>query len=148
GISYSYGTPFCSFLVRSRSLFQSIRRGGRSPITAVVVVSRTRPFGGHHGRAQRRLWRASFAKGRTLARLFDALQNLAADALARFKHLQAIDCKTSLGIEPEILGPQTQAAVGNRADPAPLSVANFKNFVDQPERRGVSFPAHNSRVLV
>ena len=56
----------------------------RLEMAAIGVVGRARPFGRHHGRAQRRLRRALLAERRAVVRLLQPFQDLAADADGRF----------------------------------------------------------------
>src|SRR5271166_759822 len=115
---------------------------------AVVIIGRARALRRNHRRAQRIFRRALHRKLRTLVRLFEALQNQAADALGRLVSHFSREREAAVGIMFLKTPAQLKAAGRNLYEAAPLPVHHLKHFNNAFLRRTVPFPPLGPRVLV
>src|SRR5579885_2744036 len=115
---------------------------------AVAVVRCTGAFARHHGRPQRMLRGATAAKRRAVRRFFQTLQNQAGKTLHRFLHAPIRQAEFFLRVEGGEFVAQTQPALWNFAQAAPLARNDLENSSDQGLRRSVAFAANEAAVLI
>src|SRR3954467_7362351 len=125
-----------------------LRLTGLILASAILVVSRARALGRYHGSAQRILRRAFHRKCRALVRLFESLQNEAADALGGFLRRLAGEREALVGIVFLEACAQLEAAGGNFSQAAPLPRSYFEDFGDRLLRRAIPFPPYRARILI
>ena len=75
-------------------------------------------------------------------RFFQAVQDLAADALVRFARFNAFHLEEPFRIMLPVFVSQPIAALGDDAHAAPLAIANFEHVVDQARDR--AFPSRRT----
>ena len=92
-----------------------LARALRLQVAPVGVVGGAGALCRHHGRAQRMLWVAERGKGGAIVRLFDAAQNLAADADLRLERENVGNIEKLLGIVRGKLLTQAVTAVRDGA---------------------------------
>src|SRR5580700_6114658 len=98
-----------------------------APQSAITVVRRTRALGRHHGRSQRMVGCAAFAIRRTFFRLLCSLHYQTANTLGILLCGVSRNAKTGLGIKLGKLRSQSQPALCDLADPAPLPMHDAKD---------------------
>jgi hypothetical protein len=112
------------------------------------MVRSARAFTRDHGSAERVLRRAASTERRALGGLFHPAQNLAAQALAGFLGHDVVDLEHAQGVVCPILVTQAQAALGQEANAAPLSVTDLEHFLQQCLRSSIAVGLHDAAVLV
>src|SRR5688572_11370464 len=113
----------------------------------VGVVGGTGAFGGNHGGPERSLGCALRAEGRTIPRPLEPFEDLPADAQRRLASDDGANIEQPLGIVGAVLVTQPVAALRNRADAAPLPVANLEHLVQQSARCHVALRTDGACVL-
>src|ERR1700733_13586549 len=106
------------------------RRAGdnlRLQMPPVRVVCGAGALGRYHSRPERTLRCTQGAERRTVVRLADATQDLAADTNLRFEGGDLCYFEQLFRILPGKVLPQTKAAQRNVADAAPLAIAHFED---------------------
>src|ERR1017187_7450894 len=112
------------------------------------VIRRAGAFARDHGRAQRRLRRASDSEGGAIDGFRQALQNLRGDAFGGLLDSRGLDVEAALGIEGGIFGTQPVAGRGDEADASPFAVAHFEDLEHAIARGDVALSGHRAHVLI
>src|SRR5580704_12414001 len=115
---------------------------------SVRVIGSARSFGRNHCCAQRMMRSALLAKGRAIVRLFDSLQNEAADTDGRLLGVNFFHFKQPLGVVVAELVAQLVAALGDRTHTTPFSIADIEYLVHQLLGNAIAFALYNARILI
>jgi hypothetical protein len=94
------------------------------------------------------LWRTTTAESRAICRLFQSLQDQAADALAGILGLVSVEVESPHRVERGIFVAQAESTVRDRADATPFPLSDPKYFFQQPLGSNIAFRSHGPRVLV
>src|SRR5262245_43461187 len=94
------------------------------------------------------LWCALFTERGTVLRFEDTLQDRSADAQRRLQCVDFLDLAKALSIEVAKFVPQLVSAFRNRSDTPPLTIADFKNGIDEPLGFKISFTNDDALVLI
>src|SRR3954468_15747253 len=114
-----------------------------------VVVRSTRAFRRHHAGTDRRFGRARSAEHLALPGTDDALQDLAALAGLRVGDPYPRNLEPELGVPGRELGPESERALRDEPEPAPLEVGpQLEHVGDHLQRARVAVLAHGPCVLV
>src|ERR1035438_1569864 len=92
-----------------------------SRLPSISVICRASSFTRHHGRAKRMFRGAARAEGRALVRFDLSLQNQAAETFGGFVNMMVGQAEFFFGVERGIGVVQTEAALRNFPDAAPLA---------------------------
>src|SRR5262249_50711771 len=120
----------------------------RVEVAAVLVVGGARALGGDHRRAERAPRRALASERRAVARLLQAAEDQAAHAERRLMRLDGVDLEALLGVVLAVLPADPIARLRDRADAAPLAIADLEHLEHDVPCRAIAVARDRAGVLV